>query len=73
MILEVLELYVEGVRYSHSWRMGVVCHGSGGLDWISHWRPSYLVWDYASVSHVKIPQKMVSSFLKEEEVAICIG
>ena len=32
MISEALEQHVEGVRVSHSWCMGVVNHGHGGLD-----------------------------------------
>ena len=31
MISETLELYMEGGRVSHSWCIGVVSHGCGGL------------------------------------------
>ena len=31
MILEALESYMDGGRVSHSWCMGVVSHGYGGL------------------------------------------
>ena len=31
MISEALELYVEGGRVDHSWCMGVVRHGYGGM------------------------------------------